>query len=117
MRTFSRISVISFSCILLAFGMILAVPLHAGQYEEEVSTSEYLYTKGMIHTVSATDQSIQLQQKKGPDINIFINPDTEFEGVGKLEELQKSQIIKLWYRPDNNGHVALKIVKLPDLGC
>jgi hypothetical protein len=96
---------------------MLSAPLLAGQYEEEVSTTEYLFVKGMIRTVSLTDQSITLQQKKGPVLTISINPETEFEGVRKLEELQIRQVIKLWYRPEHDGNSALKIVKLPDTGC
>ncbi len=103
--------------ILLGFWLLLSTPLAARQYEEEVSSQEYLFTKGMLHTVSAKDRSIKVQQKKGPVITIFINSQTEFEGVDKYEELQVRQVLKVWYRPEQSGNTALRIIKLPDLGC
>lgn len=105
-------------CLVVGSWLMLPASLTAaGQYEEEVSTTEYLFVKGMIRTISLADQSITLQQKKGPVLTISIHPETEFEGVQKLEDLQIRQVIKLWYQPEHGGNSALKIVKLPDTGC
>lgn len=117
MKAFTYSTARIVACILLAFYLRQPDVLFARQLEEEVSTSEYLFATGMIRTISPSDQSVTLQQKEGPAITIFISPETEFEGVRKIEELQIRQTIKLWYRPDQNGNNALKIVKPPDLGC
>lgn len=71
----------------------------------------------MIHTLSLTDQSITVRPRIGPGITVFIKPETELEGVKKIETLQVKQTIKVWYKPGQKGNEALKIVRLPDLGC
>jgi len=91
--------------------------LSAARYEEDVSSGDYLYLKGMVHSVSLTDNSLKVEQRNGPRITIRIDPETEFEGVGKLGELQARQVIKVWYRPEQDGNTGLKILRLPDLGC
>ena len=113
---FSKSALVSF--VFLCFWLMLSTPLSAaGLYEEDVSSQDYLFVKGMIHTISSEARSITIQQKKGPKIKLRISPDTEFEGVKKYEELQVRQVIKVWYRPEPGGNTALKIVKTPDLGC
>jgi hypothetical protein len=102
-----------------ALGLILLQtgPLAAALYEDDVSTGEYLYLKGMVRTISVADRSVVIEQTKGPRVTIRVTPDTEFQGVHKLEELKARQVIKVWYRPDQGGNLGLKILRLPDLGC
>ncbi|KAB2890346.1 MAG: hypothetical protein F9K32_08895 [Desulfobulbaceae bacterium] len=102
---------------LLCLLLLPAAPLFATQYEEDVSTGEYLFVKGMVQKISMEDRSLTLQQKRGPRVTIRVTPDTEFEGVARLEELRAKQEIKVWYRPGEEGNAGLKILKLPDLGC
>lgn len=102
---------------LLCLILLPAAPLFAAQYEEDVSTGEYLFLKGMVQKISIEDRTLTLQQKRGSRITILVTPDTEFEGVAKLEELRAKQVIKVWYRPEQDGNAGLKILKLPDLGC
>ena len=105
--------------LVAALGLFLlqTAPLAAALYEDDVSTGEYLYLKGMVRTISVADRSVVLEQAKGPRVTIRVTPDTELEGIGKLEDLQARQIIKVWYRPDQDGNLGLKILRLPDLGC
>lgn len=105
--------------LLTALGLILlhTAPLSAALYEEEVSTGEYLYLKGMVRTVSAADKSLTIEQMKGPRVTIRVTPATEFEGARRLEELKARQVIKVWYQPGPDGNLGLKIKRLPDLGC
>ena len=102
---------------LLCLLLLPAAPLFATQYEEDVSTGEYLFLKGMIQNISMEDRTLTLQQKRGPRVTVRVTPDTEFEGVAKLENLRTKQVIKVWYRPEEGGNAGLKIIKLPDLGC
>jgi hypothetical protein len=101
---------------LLSFSLLLAVPLFAAQYEE-TATGEYLFARGMVHTISSQDQTLTIQPNKGPHVKIMVNAKTELAGFGKLEDLQKRQEVKIWYHPDKNGNTGLKILKLPDQGC
>jgi hypothetical protein len=102
---------------LLCLILLTAAPIFATQYEEDVSTGEYLFLKGMVQKISAEDRTLTLEQKRGPRLIILVTPDTEFEGVTKLEELRARQVIKVWYRPEQDGNTGLKILKMPDLGC
>ncbi len=107
---------ISFTCMLLGI-WLLSAPLAARQYNEDVSSQDYLFVKGMVRSVAPETQSIIIEQKKGPDVVITVNPDTELVGVSKYEDLEVRQVIKVWYRPEQGGNSGLKIIKLPDLGC
>ena len=103
--------------VFLSFCLMLASSLPAAQYDDDVSSKDSLFVKGMINTISPADRSITIKQKKGPGITVRINSETELSGVKKFENLQVRQMIKLWYRPEQDGNTALKIVKLPDMGC
>ncbi len=103
--------------VFLSFWLTLVEPAAAAQYDDDVSSKDSLFVKGMINTISPEDRSITIKQKKGPGITVRINAETEFSGVEKFENLQARQMIKLWYRPEQDGNTALKIVKLPDMGC
>lgn len=106
------ISICFLTCWLLS-----TITVSAAQYEENASGQDYLYVKGLVHTVSIDDQSIILQQKKGPRLTVIITPATEFAGFSKLEDLQLRQTLKVWYRPKEDGNHALKLEKIPDTGC
>ncbi len=103
--------------LLVALWLLPAAPLVAGDYAEDGSNPEYVYVKGMVHSLSPADHAITVRPRKGPGITMVINPDTEWVGVKSLEGLQVKQVIKAWYRPGQKGNDALKIVRLPDLGC
>lgn len=117
MKTFSRPRPIAACLLFLGFLLMLSGPLPAAQFDEDVSSQDSLYISGMINTVSPENRSITIKQKKGPRVTVGVNSETEFSGVKKFEDLKTSQMIKLWYRPEQGGNTALKIVKLPDLGC
>lgn len=103
--------------VFLSFWLMLSSSLSAAQYDDDVSSKDSQFVKGMINTISPADRSITIKQKKGPGITVRINAETELSGVEKFENLQVRQMIKLWYRPEQGGNTALKIVKLPDMGC
>ncbi len=103
--------------MLFGFWLLPAAPSAAMQYNEDVSSQDYLFVKGMVRSVSPETHSITIEQKKGLAIVVTVRPETELVGVGKYEELQARQVIKVWYRPEQGGNSGLKIIKLPDLGC
>jgi hypothetical protein len=108
----------SYSRFFFLFGiLLLAVPAHGAQFEEEVSTDEYLFVKGMVQSISAEEQKLTLKQKNGEKISFIIGEDALFEGFYKLTELQLRQKIKVWYQPKGQENKALKILKPLELGC
>lgn len=117
MKFLSRINRLAVLLAAIALLLLQTVPLSAALYEEEVSTGQYLYLKGMVRSVSAADKSLVLKQMKGPSITIRVTPATEFEGVRRFEDLKDRQVIKVWYQPGPDGNLGLKIQRLPDMGC
>jgi hypothetical protein len=105
------------SLLFLPCWLLFAALLHGAQFDEEVSTQDYLFVKGIIRSVSPEDQTLTLKQKKGPNISFSIDKDTVFEGFYKLTELKRRQKIKVWYRPQQTKNRALKILKPLELGC
>jgi hypothetical protein len=96
---------------------LFSTPLQGAQFEEEISSTDYLFVEGIIRSVSPEEQTITLKQKKQPKITISIDENTIFEGFYKLTELQLRQKIKIWYQPEEKNNRALKILKPLDLGC
>ena len=111
----SRRTPISF--LLLLCWILLSAPVQGTQFEEEVSTQEYLFVKGIIRSISTEDQTLTIKQNKGRNITVSIGQETIFEGFYKLTELQIRQKIKVWYRPEGPQNTALKILKPLELGC
>ncbi|MGB3225015.1 MAG: hypothetical protein WBB23_19610 [Desulforhopalus sp.] len=101
----------------LFFVLLLAVPVHGAQFEEDVSTDEYLFVKGIVQSISLEEQKLTLKQKNGEKISFSIGEDTILEGFYKLTELPLRQKIKVWYKPKGQENKALKILKPLELGC
>ncbi len=99
-------------CLLLP-----ATSLFADQFEEDVSTEQCLYAKGIIQSISPEELTIVLKQKEGPKIRLSIDRDTIFEGFYELTELKRRQQLKVWYQPGEQENKALKITKPLELGC
>lgn len=107
-----------YSCIFfLLCWMLLTVPLHGAQFKEEVSTQEYLFTKGMIRSISIENNTLTVKQKKAAPISFQVDENTIFEGFYKLTELKIRQKIKVWYQPKQTKNRAAKILKPLELGC
>lgn len=89
----------------------------AAEYQEDVSNENYLFAKGIIHSVSVAKQTVTIKIKKGPTIVLSIVQDTILEGFYKLDELKIRESIKVWYQPGEPTNRALKIIKPLELGC
>jgi len=102
---------------ILGFLLLFVAPLQAAQFEEEVSSADYLFVNAIVQAVSPEDLTLTLKQKKGPTITISLDKDTVLEGFYHLSELEIRQKVKVWYRPDERENRALKILKPLELGC
>ena len=106
---------------LLTFLLFFVSPPHLGAEQplflEESSTDDVMYLKGIIGSVSIEKMQISVRPLKGRRVVIDITPDTQIAGISKMEELMKKQQVKIWYQYENKRNIALKIEKLPDLGC
>lgn len=106
-----------FCCFFLLCWSLLVAPLYGAQFEEEVSTGDYLFIKGIIRSVSNEDQTVTVKQKEGSAVTLSIDQNTVFEGFYKLTELKIRQKLKVWYQPKGQENRALKILKPLELGC
>ncbi|MGB3211114.1 MAG: hypothetical protein WBB19_10455 [Desulforhopalus sp.] len=97
--------------------LFLISSLCGAQFEEDVSTDQYLYATGIVRSISPENQTVTFKQKKGSNITIFIDEATVLEGFYKLKELKIRQKIKVWYQPREKNNKALKIIKPLELGC
>ena len=97
--------------------LFLAAPLYGAQFEEDVSSPDCLFIKGIIRSISLEDQTVTVKQEKGPTLSFYVDNDTVLEGFYKLTELKPRQKIKVWYQPREQENRALKILKPLELGC
>ena len=97
--------------------LVAATVLWAADYKEDVAGEDYLFVKGKVHAVTPGEQSVTVKPMKGARITIIVEQQTEFSGFKSAEDLHPGENVKAWYRPTTKGHLGLKIIKLPDLGC
>jgi len=110
--------------ILISLAVILLVACYTllgvaadSSYDEERSTNEYLYARGLLSSVSIENGTISVRPAKGNRIKLKIEPTTIFEGFQSLEELERKQQVKVWYEPFGETMRALKVEKMMELGC
>jgi hypothetical protein len=100
---------------------LLALPpltsVAAEEMFEEVSTEDMQYVRGLVSSVRLDEMQISIRPPKGKTLRINITPDTVLEGVSQIDEFEKEQQVKVWYRIDEGENNALKIIKLMELGC
>ncbi len=100
-------------CLLLFWA-----PLVAGQNStSEMSVDEALFIQGSVKRISLEKKSITVKPSYGERIKIQIDEQTGFVRMSALEELKKGQRVKVWYIPVGDENRAVKIERLPDLGC
>lgn len=101
----------------LSLLFFLSSSLYASLYEDEKSTPDYLFLKGLIRSVSLADKTITVLPKNGHSVTLSISSTTELKGFKKIEELQAEQAVKIWYHLEQGVNIGLKIFRLPELGC
>ena len=98
--------------------MLAVTPaLWAVDYKEDVTGEDYLFVRGKVQAVTPGEQSVTVKPMKGARITVIVEQQTEFSGFKTIEDLRPDEKVKVWYRPTTNGHMGLKIIRLPDLGC
>jgi hypothetical protein len=80
------------------------------------SSTQELSVKGYIRSVSISDQTFILKKVKGR-MRLSLDPQTVFVGFSDLKDLKSEDRVRVWYRLDATRNIAVKIAKLPDLGC
>lgn len=107
-----------FLVFILSTGLCLPlIVLSADSPDQVGDASKELIIKGLVRSVSVSDQTLILSQEKGQKTQFTIDRQTVFVGFSNLKDLQRKDRIKVWYRSDSTRNTAVKIVKLPELGC
>lgn len=89
----------------------------AAEMFEEISTEDMQYVRGLVSGVKLDKMQVAIRPPKGKTLRITITPDTVLEGVSQIDEFEKEQQVKVWYRVEDGENNAIKIIKLMELGC
>ncbi|NOQ45107.1 MAG: hypothetical protein GQ559_00260 [Desulfobulbaceae bacterium] len=100
-------------CLLLFWAPFVAA--QAGS--TEISVDDALFVQGSVKRVVLETDIITVKSSKGERIKIHVDWQTGFVGMSSLEELEKGQRVKVWYTVAGDENKAVKVERLPDLGC
>ena len=100
-------------CLLLFFASLVT----AENINSAVSVDETLLIQGVVRRVLPEENMILVKVSQGEKIKIRVSQQTGFVDIISLEELEKGQRVKVWYIPLGEENRAVKIERLPELGC
>ena len=100
-------------CLLLFWAPLVA----AQNSTSEMSVDDALFIQGSVKRISLEKNLITVKPSKKERIKIQLDEQTDFAGMSALEELKKGQRVKVWYTPVGDENRAVKVERLPDLGC
>jgi hypothetical protein len=98
--------------------LLLWTPFVAAQNSTpEMSTLETLYIQGSVRRIFPEKKMILVKVSKGEKMLILVGQQTGFVGISSLEELEKGQHVKVWCTVVGEENRAVKVEKLPEVGC
>lgn len=107
--------------VLAAFGFILLgafTPPHAlGESDQTLIEDQALVLQGKVREVSPENNELAVKPDKGEWITVVFDDFTKIIGFTALKELEKKQRVKVWYIIEGTKNKAVKVEKLPELGC
>lgn len=106
--------------IITLFGCLLFfwAPLVAAQTStSEISIDAPLFIQGIVKRISLEKNLISLKPSKQERVKIKVDGKTDLVQFSTLEELKKGQRLKVWYTVVGDENRAVKVERLPDLGC
>jgi hypothetical protein len=78
---------------------------------------EFVFVQGKARAISLENGTITVKPNKSKKIKIVIDAATTFKGASSLKDIEKANRVKVWYVLDGEDKKAVKIEKLPELGC
>ena len=109
---------VSILIILIGCLLLFGIPfVDAQNNTSDMSVEEFLFIQGTVKYISLEKQRITVKPSGKEKIRIYVDEHTDFVGIPTLEKLKKGQRVKVWYTPVKAANRALKVEKLPDLGC
>lgn len=101
------------ACLLLFWSPLVV----AQNSTSEISVDEALFIQGIVKRISLEKKLITIKPSKAERVKIQLDEQTDFAGMTALEELEKGQRVKVWYTVIGDENRAVKVQRLPDLGC
>lgn len=83
----------------------------------ETPAEKFLVVKGKIKEISYADKTFVVKPNKGPTVQIIFTDRTTFVGFSSMEEITRKQPVQVWYFTNGESNLAVKIEKMPELGC
>lgn len=78
---------------------------------------ELHYVEGLVREISSEENYLVVKPLKSESIRIALDDRTELVKLSSLEELSRRQQVKVWYESQGEVHRAVRLEKVPDLGC
>ena len=100
--------------IMITFILVLSAVCpdgFCGQGDKEGSSRKTVYLQGTVKGIDLKKSVINVD-----GWIIWVNEDTEFEGIESLKELKFYTIYVLYYRTDERKNIALRISMTPIKG-
>ena len=109
------------SVLIVVFGYIFLllphiVPAQEG-FEGRSVDQEFVFVEGKVRSISLESNTVTVKPNKSKKIKIVLDSATTFKGASSLKDIEKANRVKVWYVLDGENKRALKIEKLPELGC
>ncbi len=104
-------------CVLIFSTAIAQSQSSEGEVANLQQTQERLFVKGRVSHVSSEINTIVVKPNKGKRIEFLFNDQTIFKGFVFLNEIEDKHRIKVWYFTDGEKNRAVKVEKIPKLGC
>lgn len=87
------------------------------QTNSEAPAEKPLVVKGQVKEISQAAKTLVVKPKKGEPVSIIVTERTTFAGFSALEQIAPKQPVQVWYFSNGESNLAVKIEKLPELGC
>lgn len=78
---------------------------------------ETYLVQGVVQEISPAAGMLLVKPNKEKAVQLVIDQETSFAGVSSAAAIEKRQRVKAWYILDGGQNRAVKIEKMPDLGC
>jgi hypothetical protein len=83
----------------------------------EAPAETALVVKGQVKEISSAARTLAVKPKKGAAVPIIVTDQTTFVGFSALEQILPKQRVQVWYFSNGESNLAVKIEKMPELGC
>jgi hypothetical protein len=108
--------------VLLFAAMIMLLMASAftrsqAQTNPEAPAETVLVVKGQVKEISYAAKTLVVKPKKGDSVPIIVTSQTTFVGFSALEQISPKQRVQVWYSSHGESNLAVKIEKMPELGC